>query len=140
VQRTAFHFTPDVDGPVITATQKVLESLAALLMPELLATIRTPRVIELPADGQPLEPLMPLFQAIERESRTHHSGQTAAGMALLTALMVQVARLAGPAANGTRAARPLVCASSARSDSSRPCWTAITGSTARCSPTPMPWA
>lgn len=93
-----FRFAPDVDGPVITATQKVLESLAALLMPELLATIRTPRVIELPADGQPLEPLMPLFRAIEHESRTHRSGQTAAGMSLLTALMVQVARLAGPAA------------------------------------------
>ena len=58
---------------------------------------RTPRVIELPADDT-LEALMPLFGAIERESRTHRSGQTAAGMSLLTALMVQVARLAGPAA------------------------------------------
>ena len=90
-----FHFTPDVDGPVITATQKVLESLAALLMPGLLEVIRTPRVIALPAEGRPLEPLTPLFLAIERESRTHGSGQTAAGMSLLTALMVQVARLAG---------------------------------------------
>lgn len=94
-----FRFAPDVDGPVITATQKVLESLTALLMPELLATIRTPRVIELPTDTEPLEALMPLFQAIERESRTHRSGQTASGMALLTALMVQVARLAGPTAH-----------------------------------------
>lgn len=91
-----FHFSPDVDGPVVTATQKVLESLAGLLMPGLLDTIRTPRVIGLPADGT-LETLMPLFLAIERESRTHRSGQTAAGMALLTALLVQVARLAGPA-------------------------------------------
>lgn len=92
-----FRFAPDVDGPVVTATQKVLESLAGLLMPELLTTIRTPRVIELPADDT-LEALMPLFGAIERESRTHRSGQTAAGMALLTALLVQVARLAGPTA------------------------------------------
>jgi AraC family transcriptional regulator, transcriptional activator of pobA len=91
-----FRFSPDVDGPVITATQKVLESLAELLMPELLDTIRTPRVVELPADGQPLELLMPLFQAIETESRTHLSGQMATGMSLLTALMVHVARLAGP--------------------------------------------
>lgn len=91
-----FHFSPDVDGPVVTATQKVLESLATLLMPGLLATIRTPRVLALP-DAAALEPLMPLFGAIERESRHHSAGQTAAGMALLTALLVQVARLAGPA-------------------------------------------
>lgn len=93
-----FHFSPDVDGPVVTATQKVLESLAALLMPGLLDTIRTPRVVALP-DAHALEPLMPLFGAIERESRRHSAGQTAAGMALLTALLVQVARLAGPADN-----------------------------------------
>ncbi len=92
-----FHFSPDVDGPVITATQKVLESLAGLLMPALLDAIRTPRVIEL-SDATLLEPLMPLVLAIERESRSHSVGQTAAGMALLAALMVQVARLVGPAA------------------------------------------
>lgn len=90
-----FEFSVDVDGPVITATQKVLESLATLVMPDLLATIRTPRVLELP-DAALLEPLMPLLQAIERESRSHSTGQTAAGMALLTALLVQVARLSGP--------------------------------------------
>lgn len=90
-----FLFTPDVDGPVVTATQKVLESLAGLLMPGLLATIRTPRVLALPDDdGLPL--LMPLFLAIERESRSLSAGRTAAGMSLLTALLVQVTRLAGP--------------------------------------------
>lgn len=91
-----FRFTPDVDGPVITATQKVLESLAGLLMPGLLSTIRTPRVLALVHDdGLPM--LMPLFLAIERESRSLSDGQTAAGMALLTALLVQVMRLLGPA-------------------------------------------
>lgn len=91
-----FHFSTDVDGPVVTATQKVLESLAGLVMPELLTTIRTPRVIAL-VDADALSPLMALFLAVERESRSHSAGQTAAGMALLTALLVQVARLAGPA-------------------------------------------
>jgi AraC family transcriptional activator of pobA len=81
---------------VVTATQKVLESLAALLMPGLVGAIRAPRVLALPDTGA-LEALMPLFLAIERESRSHSEGQTAAGMALLTALLVQVARLAGPA-------------------------------------------
>lgn len=108
-----FHFSPDVDGPVVTATQKVLESLAALVMPELLATIRAPQVVEL-HDTDTLAPLMPLFLAIERESRSHSPGQTAAGMALLTALLVQVARLAGAAhtdpvgnAAGTRKQRQI---------------------------------
>lgn len=91
-----FHFSTDVDGPVVTATQKVLESLAVLLMPGLVDVIRAPRVLALPDTGA-LEALMPLFMAIERESRSHSEGQTAAGMALLTALLVQVARLAGPA-------------------------------------------
>ena len=75
-----FHFAPDVDGPVVTATQKVLESLAAVLMPELLATIRTPRVLAL-ADPDAAASLMPLFLEVERESRSHSNGQTAAGMA-----------------------------------------------------------
>lgn len=108
-----FHFSPDVDGPVVTATQKVLESLAALLMPGLADVIRTPRVLAL-SDAAALEPLTPLFLAIERESRSHSAGQTAAGMALLTALLVQVARLAGPAdsdpvgsAAGTRKQRQI---------------------------------
>ena len=98
-----FSFSPQVDGPVITATQKVLESLAALLMPELLAVIRTPRVIPLPDDSRHVDSLMPLFLALERESRIHASGQTAAGMSLLTALLVQVARIAGAPDTGIRA-------------------------------------
>jgi AraC family transcriptional activator of pobA len=98
-----FSFSPLVDGPVVTATQKVLESMATLLMPELLAVIRTPRVIPLPADSRHVDSLMPLFLALERESRIHASGQTAAGMSLLTALLVQVARIAGAPDAGTRA-------------------------------------
>jgi AraC family transcriptional activator of pobA len=37
--------------------------------------------------------LMPLFLAIERESRTHAAGQVAAGMSLLTAVLVQISRI-----------------------------------------------
>lgn len=96
-----FRFSPRVEGPVVTATQKVLESMAALLMPELQAVIRTPLVLPLPADNRHVESLMPLFLALERESRMHASGQTAAGMSLVTALLVQVARLAAAPRTGT---------------------------------------
>lgn len=97
-----FSFSPQVQGPVVTATQKVLESLAALLMPELLGVIRTPRVMALPDDSRHADSLMPLFHALERESRMHARGQTAAGMSLLTALLVQVARIAGAPDTGTQ--------------------------------------
>ncbi len=97
-----FRFSPLVDGPVVTATQKVLESMASLLMPELLAVIRTPRVIALPDSSRHVESLMPLFLALERESHIHANGQTAVGMSLLTAVLVQVARIAGMPDAGSR--------------------------------------
>ncbi|WP_038207964.1 helix-turn-helix domain-containing protein [Xenophilus azovorans] len=95
-----FRFTPDTNGPVITAAQRPLESLAALVMPELVQTVRTPRVTPLAPEG--LEQLMPLFLAVEREHRQGDTGHVAAALALLTALAVQIARLQreGPAAPG----------------------------------------
>lgn len=99
-----FSFSPQVEGPVVTATQKVLESMAAMLMPALVAVIRTPQVVALPADNRHVDSLMPLFLALERESRTHAAGQMAAGMSLLTTLLVQVARITDALATGELAA------------------------------------
>lgn len=93
-----FTFSSDVDGPVVTAAQRPLESLASLAMPELVAAVRRPALLPLRADDRHVQALMPLFLAIEREARTHAVGQMAAGMSLLTALMVQVSRLAPLAA------------------------------------------
>jgi AraC family transcriptional activator of pobA len=90
-----FRFSPDIDGPVVTATQKALESLAATLMPELLATLRQPQIIPLGEQPRYMDRLMPLFLALEQESRSHAPGQVAAGMSLLLALMVQVSRISG---------------------------------------------
>jgi len=86
-----FRFTPTVNGPVITAAQRPLESMAALVMPELVQTLRTARVMRIGADG--VEQLMPLFLAIEREHRRGDIGHVAAALSLLTALVVQIARL-----------------------------------------------
>jgi AraC family transcriptional activator of pobA len=107
-----FRFSPDIDGPVVTATQKALESLAATLLPELLATLRQPQIIPLGEQPRYMDRLMPLFLALEQESRSHAPGQVAAGMSLLLALMVQVGRICGlgsgqslkTAAGATRAA------------------------------------
>jgi AraC family transcriptional activator of pobA len=88
-----FRFSPDIDGPVVTATQKTLESLATASMPELLRTIRKPCVTTLQAEARYVDQLMPLFLLLEQESRSQAPGQIAAGMSLLQALLVQVHRL-----------------------------------------------
>lgn len=88
-----FRFSRDVDGPVVTAAQRLLESMAAVAMPELLQTIRKPAVIALDKAEGAVDALMPLFLAVERESRGQAIGKVAAGVSLLTALLVQIARL-----------------------------------------------
>ena len=88
-----FRFTADVLGPVVTASQKALESLAGVSMPELLDTIRKPRMIALPDEMRHVNQLMPLFLSLEQECRTHALGHLAAGTSLLLALMVQVHRI-----------------------------------------------
>lgn len=89
-----FHFTASVDGPVVTAAQRPLESLASVAAPALLDHIRRPAVLPVAAAGRPAEALLPLFEAIAREAQTHAGGQSVAGMALLLAVFVQIARVA----------------------------------------------
>lgn len=106
-----FRFARDVDGPVITAAQRPLESLMAAIAPELLAHIRTPQLVPVDRDGRFVDNLMPLFESIEREARHATQGQVAGGMALLAALFAQVARIsqgsAQPAEQRSRKARQI---------------------------------
>jgi AraC family transcriptional activator of pobA len=88
-----FHFSKTIDGPVVTAAQKTLETVASSVMPELIETIRTPRILSLQPEMRYIDQLMPLFLSIEQESQTHAVGQMAAGMSLLLALLVQVNRI-----------------------------------------------
>jgi AraC family transcriptional activator of pobA len=88
-----FVFTKNVNGPVVTAAQGPLESVAALLMPELLALLRKPALIALNAEDVHAQGLMPIFLAIERETQVNAPGLMAAGLSLLNALCVQIARL-----------------------------------------------
>lgn len=89
----AFRFRPEVDGPVVTAAQRPLESLLAAMAPDLLPALREPTVLPVDPQGRPAAALGPLFDAIEREARTTAPGQAAALQALLVAVLVQVARL-----------------------------------------------
>ena len=88
-----FDFKPQVNGVVVTAAQKPLEAMAQIVMPELLNTLRKPLAINLPEQGRYSDGLMPIFLSIEREWRLAAPGQVAAGLSLITALLVQIARL-----------------------------------------------
>lgn len=107
-----WHFHRDVDGPVVTAAQRPLESLAAVGAPDLLAHMRRPRVLDVGVAPRQAEALMPLFEAIERENRLHAPRGAAAGTALLMAIFVQIARVAE--AQPAEPAEPALAASRTR--------------------------
>mgnify|MGYP001290194824 CR=1 FL=1 len=89
-----FHFRRSIDGRVITAAQRPLESLAAVGSPDVLAHIRRPCVLPRVDSVRHAEALAPLFDAIARETRLHSRGEATASPALLLALFVHVARIA----------------------------------------------
>ncbi len=93
-----FHFRQDMDGPAITAAQRPLESLMAAIAPELLAHLRTPRVLPVEAGSPQAATLPPLFDALAREALYAAYGQVVACMSLLAALFVQFARISESAA------------------------------------------
>ncbi len=103
-----FVFSPDIDGLVITAAQRALESISKVVSPGLLPVLQRPALIPVrPSLGKGT--LMPLFGLLEQEFRGSARGHIAAGMSLMIALFVQVARLTDAAsaagAHGQRPAR-----------------------------------
>ncbi|MBC8732693.1 helix-turn-helix domain-containing protein [Paraburkholderia sp. UCT2] len=105
-----FVFSPEIDGLVITAAQRALESISKAVSPGLVPVLQRPALIPVrPAVGE--RTLMPLFGLLEQEFRGSARGHIAAGMSLMIALFVQVARLtdaassAGASVNDRRAAQ-----------------------------------
>lgn len=98
-QRTvhAFRYSEETDGPVITAAQRPLESMARILSGDLLALMQRPIVIPLPWNTDGTEPIWPLIQMIQSEAQGQERGNVAAGHALLIALLVKITRLEQPA-------------------------------------------
>ncbi|NIF51274.1 helix-turn-helix domain-containing protein [Burkholderia sp. Ax-1724] len=88
-----FVFSPEIDGLVITAAQRALESISKVVSPGLLPVLQRPALIPVRREiGE--HTLMPLFGLLEQEFRGSARGHIAAGMSLMIALFVQVARLA----------------------------------------------
>ncbi|MEX3853043.1 MULTISPECIES: helix-turn-helix domain-containing protein [Paraburkholderia] len=105
-----FVFSPEIDGLVITAAQRALETISKAVSPGLMPVLQRPALIPVrPAIGE--RTLMPLFGLLEQEFRGSARGHIAAGMSLMIALFVQVARLtdaalsAGATVNDRRAAQ-----------------------------------
>ncbi|RZF25401.1 helix-turn-helix domain-containing protein [Paraburkholderia sp. UYCP14C] len=105
-----FVFSPEIDGLVITAAQRALESISKAVSPGLVPVLQRPALIPVrPAIGE--RTLMPLFGLLEQEFRGSARGHIAAGMSLMIALFVQVARLTdaasstGASVNDRRAAQ-----------------------------------
>ena len=87
-----FAFSEDVDGPVVTAAQRPLESLISMAAPDLLSFVRKPAVIAFDETGEHAESLMPLFLAIEREARMTSDEKMSAGVLVLAALCIKIAQ------------------------------------------------
>jgi AraC family transcriptional activator of pobA len=91
----SFRFAKNTDGPVITAAQQPLESLAQSLMPELAKMLARPYLVRLGQDTSSDAALQNLLTAIEYEWRTHSLGHAAAGLCLLATLLLHVQRGVG---------------------------------------------
>ncbi|MGU7770620.1 helix-turn-helix domain-containing protein [Burkholderia sp. MR1-5-21] len=94
----AFEFTPEIDGLVITVAQRALEALMKVAAPGVLPILQRAAVIPVRGPDTSVSMLMPLFDLLEQEFRGGARGRDAAGMALLVALFVQIARLSDLAA------------------------------------------
>ena len=70
----AFSYSAEADGPVITAAQRPLESMARIVCAELLGLLQQPAMIPLPwpADGN--EPLWPLVTQLAAEAGSEEPG------------------------------------------------------------------
>jgi AraC family transcriptional activator of pobA len=89
----SFHFTSDVDGPVITAVQHVLERMIGAADPAMLSVVREPFAMELEPGDPALQPIGPLFDAIQDEFRSRRVGQPGICMSLLSALVLRIGRI-----------------------------------------------
>ena len=85
----SLHYTSDTEGLTVTISQKALESMIHLLIPNLLPLMREPRMIPLNGDERVLQ----LYMAIEQELSAPALGQQAMCLSLVTALFIQILRI-----------------------------------------------
>lgn len=89
----SFHFSPQVDGPVITAVQHVLELIVGAADPDMLRVVREPFSVEFERDDPALGTLEPLFDEILKEFLSREVAQPGICMSLLAALVMRIGRV-----------------------------------------------
>ncbi|SAK45766.1 transcriptional regulator [Caballeronia pedi] len=88
-----FNFAPDVDGLVVTVAQRSIEALASIAAPGLIPVLQRAGVSRVNAQAVKESAFIPILELLEKEFRATDRGHMAAGMSLLIALFVHVARL-----------------------------------------------
>ncbi|SAK45041.1 transcriptional regulator [Caballeronia hypogeia] len=88
-----FNFAPDIDGLVVTVAQRSIEALAAIAAPGLIPVLQRAGLIRMSAQAVRQSAFIPIIELLEKEFRATDRGHMAAGMSLLIALFVHVARL-----------------------------------------------
>ncbi len=104
----SFRFAKHTDGPVITAAQQPLESLAQSVMPELAKVLARPYLVRLGQDPIADTALHNLLTSIEHEWRAHSFGHAAAGLCLLATLLLHAHRSGGSDSTVGHITRPHV--------------------------------
>ncbi|SAK66981.1 helix-turn-helix domain-containing protein [Caballeronia ptereochthonis] len=88
-----FNFAPGVDGLVITVAQRSIEAIASIAAPGLVPVLQRAGLMRVSASAARESSLMPIVELLEKEFRATDRAHMAAGMPLLIALFVHVARL-----------------------------------------------
>lgn len=85
------HYSTDVDGPSITASQRPVELVASSLMPDLVQMIRKPDFYHIPSQAD-ADRIFRLYMDIERELQGHKQGAFTVCVSLFIALLVNILR------------------------------------------------
>jgi AraC family transcriptional regulator, transcriptional activator of pobA len=109
-----FSFAPDVDGLVVTAAQRSVEAVASIVAPGLVPVLQRAAVTRISPQAARDSAMMPIIELLEREYRATDRGHMAAGMSLLIALFVHVARLCERASAAPSLSSPNVSATERR--------------------------
>jgi AraC family transcriptional activator of pobA len=97
-------FSPDLDGLVVTAAQRPLESMASVARPELVQLLREPTLVHVTPGADDRNAMALLFELLAMESQNSSADHLAAGMSLLLSLVVQIGRLGHAASSRSGAA------------------------------------
>jgi AraC family transcriptional activator of pobA len=88
----ALHYTPDTDGPSITVSQRLIETAATSMVPEMLPLLRTPTMIPIDRERDD-EGIMQCYERIELELDQSDRAAIPLCVSQFMTLMIEVMRI-----------------------------------------------